>query len=638
MRTVLDGMETAGETMDEQALTKEPLQFAGNWFIDAGILGFVNLMEEVYGWDLEELQRRIQEEAETVYYGYFPFAYFYKLSEEDGISKERVKRRLIEFTEKNKNKGKDIIDDIWWQYIPELFRGKWVKKKIEVMHEKICYGKNGKPKPHYTDENYRKLIKKREQLINALVKNEKFENTIKMILGKNKKIIKDDGLHNLSAEDLKLLEEKLKDSSKDTEFNDAVSEIIKTHRDLERYLNEVWNSVKQKNISKENSVFCRIPVDSSFFKNYLFFNNSRGIFEQLEDLRNLLDGNVSYSDYLNKIDKTINKFLPSDNEFPNIFYTKFRTEALVKEIPHLFIYFLNFLNAFISVADVGNIFFYSNDLNLAYQVNKRIKIYLNESKERQNLTLLRVTWQAVIDTIIETESIWSLENMYLIRYERLSQQDLIGVEYIGIPKLQASIVLDDKMRNALNKSIATKVREGRIDKSVWLLEEFIKNRPLLPHIINNIHLCLADDKNKKYFAGKGTLIYASVIDAKIEEFGQDKELFGDNFFTRYEEMKAKTKEDVKRIFITSNNLYDLFESQDERNNFAQILLEKIKRGDKYSFVNTLLKSLLSKKTENKNIENLVNFAFNKILSNDLTWRNYALSFVISLVGGGDVSE
>lgn len=29
------------------------LQFTGNWFIDAGILGFVNLMEEVYGWDLE---------------------------------------------------------------------------------------------------------------------------------------------------------------------------------------------------------------------------------------------------------------------------------------------------------------------------------------------------------------------------------------------------------------------------------------------------------------------------------------------------------------------------------------------------------------------------------------------------------
>ena len=28
---------------------KQPLEFTGNWFIDAGILGFVNLMEEVYG-------------------------------------------------------------------------------------------------------------------------------------------------------------------------------------------------------------------------------------------------------------------------------------------------------------------------------------------------------------------------------------------------------------------------------------------------------------------------------------------------------------------------------------------------------------------------------------------------------------
>ncbi len=27
------------------------LEFTGNWFVDAGILGFVNLMEEVYGWD-----------------------------------------------------------------------------------------------------------------------------------------------------------------------------------------------------------------------------------------------------------------------------------------------------------------------------------------------------------------------------------------------------------------------------------------------------------------------------------------------------------------------------------------------------------------------------------------------------------
>jgi len=33
-------------------LDNSVLELTGNWFIDAGILGFVNLMEEVYGWDL----------------------------------------------------------------------------------------------------------------------------------------------------------------------------------------------------------------------------------------------------------------------------------------------------------------------------------------------------------------------------------------------------------------------------------------------------------------------------------------------------------------------------------------------------------------------------------------------------------
>ncbi|NPA74607.1 MAG: hypothetical protein GXO25_00825, partial [Euryarchaeota archaeon] len=33
----------------EVALSENTLEFTGNWFIDAGILGFVNLMEEVYG-------------------------------------------------------------------------------------------------------------------------------------------------------------------------------------------------------------------------------------------------------------------------------------------------------------------------------------------------------------------------------------------------------------------------------------------------------------------------------------------------------------------------------------------------------------------------------------------------------------
>ncbi len=56
----------------------EPLEFTGNWFIDAGILGFVNLMEEVYGWDLETLQNEIQKEPKQKIEIRFTYAFWYK--------------------------------------------------------------------------------------------------------------------------------------------------------------------------------------------------------------------------------------------------------------------------------------------------------------------------------------------------------------------------------------------------------------------------------------------------------------------------------------------------------------------------------------------------------------------------------
>ena len=79
---------------------------------------------------------------------------------------------------------------------------------------------------------------------------------------------------------------------------------------------------------------------------------------------------------------------------------------------------------------------------------------------------------------------------------------------------------------------------------------------------------------------------------------------------------------------------DLFEDQDERKSYANLLLTAIRRNNKYRFVNMLLKTLTEKKDENKDIKSLVNFVFNKILSNDLSWKNYAFIFVVSLVSGG----
>jgi len=61
----------------DQSVPQRQIDFTGNWFIDIGILGFINLMEEVYEWDLEDLRNRIKKEPEKVYYKYFPQAFVY---------------------------------------------------------------------------------------------------------------------------------------------------------------------------------------------------------------------------------------------------------------------------------------------------------------------------------------------------------------------------------------------------------------------------------------------------------------------------------------------------------------------------------------------------------------------------------
>ena len=624
----------------KEASADNELRFTGNWFIDAGILGFVNLMEEVYGWDLDTLQQKLKENEKKVYYGYFPFAYFYKwLNDRREKINESLKQELIELIEKTNKNDKKLLEIIWWKYITDLFREIWTKKKLKIMHESKCYDKNGKPKSHYADTKYRELIKSREELINDLITNEKFKGIIQEILGKRKKIIKNSS-HNLSIEDLRLLEEKLENFSENKDFCGKIKKIIEKNREMEKYLNKIWSNVKMRKIPEENSVFCRIPVDSSFFKDYLFFNNFSGIFKQLEDLTNLIEGNIKYSKYLSKLDGTISKFLPSDEKFSNISYTMFRTKTLVESIPHLFVYLINFLNAFTFVKNrnIGSVFFYGSELDLTYLVNKKLRAYLNKNDRDNSLTILRMTWQFVIDAIMEAKTVWSLENMYLIRYEKLSQQDLVGVEYIEIPKLQATIIIDDTLRGALNKNVPVRASNGRIEERIWILEKFIKNEILLPYLIRHLYIFLVNRINRTNYAGRGSLIYMSMVDAKIREFKRDNKLFGDNFFNRYREILTEIKEDVRWAFSITRIFRNLFKDQEERNSYANLLLTAIRRDEKYRFINILLKVFTEKIKDNKDINNLINFAFSRILFNDKNWRNYALIFASSLIGGESNGE
>ena len=109
------------------------LEFTGNWFIDAGILGFVNLMEEVYGWDLGELQKRIDENEELVYYGYFPFAYLFyysKIRKHDSEIKE-IKSNIKKEKEKHTKKKNELSTLLMEKTFGENNTKKSKLKKIE---------------------------------------------------------------------------------------------------------------------------------------------------------------------------------------------------------------------------------------------------------------------------------------------------------------------------------------------------------------------------------------------------------------------------------------------------------------------------------------------------------------------------
>ncbi len=623
-------MISEGEILKENGVRKEDLEnsevleFTGNWFIDAGILGFVNLMEEVYGWDLDELRDKLRKDPEVVYYGYFLFAYMYKWLKDRNISvSDSVKKRLIEELEQMSFKNNyELFKHVWSKFVCKIFKNIWIKNKINKRTNEIYRGSN--LKPEFSDSKYENLIKQQDSAIKNLLKSDtEIKDEIKSLLNKRGELKK------LEFEELEILLDSSEISSK---LNNLLSPLKQVRKELKDYLDNLWESnvVESFKITQEKSRFYRLPVDSGFYKNFLFYNYSAGNLEQYKSFYDAISFNLKSSRILSRIDKTVNKFLPSKKEFSNIYYAEISSKIFKEEIPWLFVYLLCFIYAFTNFRGIGYIVFYSNDIKLTYTINKRLKVH--QEKVQDFSSLLKVTWREIIDILFEYKSYWSLENMYIIRYRRLNNQTQEDVEYIGIPKLQASIIIDDMIRDALNKYIPTpKVEKGR-RVQIWILEEFIKNRPLLPHLINYLYEYLCKRSNIKI--GNKTLIYASAVDAQLREVGKDNNLFSREFFNGYRNVLFKIKDDATTMFIAAKNVYKIFNDHKEREGTASRLLSTIRKRNKYAFTNILLKLFIGKTEKQKEIRYLSRYLFDKIVYNDINWENYALAIVIGLVYGG----
>ncbi len=545
------------------------LEFTGNWFIDLGILGFVNLMEEVYGWDLKELVQYLTGDFEKAVFTYFPLGYLFYHSQISAMRKEISSlRRKIQDEDKKRTK---MISEF------------------------------AKLSPDSNEKERAKVQRKIDKIQNKL----------------------EDMKENLSKMESNLSNDK-------QEFKEKVFD-----KDLDL-----------RNLRKLIPDFNLIPPP--YNRNFYLFNSKemkRNIEKSFKYLVLLLKGDInelskfkpkelSYEIYP---DSTINPFLFSQNEFPNISYNLPHPVGKLNEFMHLklplYLLLLTFYNAFYFI-NRRSIVFYTNNLEISYNINKKLRLLSQKLKRRENL--FKITWRAIIDQLMEEKAHFSLEHLYLIEYTGISNQKLINVEYIGVPKLQAELLIDDNIRDKLNNNIVTKASEQKTIEMKWLIEEFIKNNPLLPSFLQNLTLFL---NNTIKNIDMSALIYGAALDKVLAELNSDRVgTFSDNFFHRSKSVLEKAKHTVRLYFSSKYLVNEIFseELQDNRKVLAYRLFSRLRRNQKYPFVNELLKKL--NEHNGKDVEPFIRHIFENILPNDKTWQSDAIPIIAGLIDGAKGGE
>ncbi|MDI6723497.1 MAG: hypothetical protein QMD61_02490 [Methanobacterium sp.] len=633
------------------------LQFTGNWFIDTGILGFINVMKEVYGWNLEELKNRIKENPELIYYGYFPFAYLFYHSKIRTNFKEMgdVRNKKKNFIEKRNDKQKELSTFI--KSMKNANSNKIPKKdlnKIKSLKKKILEFETEIDELDSKINELNSNLSHEKQIFSTQI-----ESNIDEILSDSENMfthVKDkiDGiildfdlktpqgyrnfflynpkkdiflsflyLHSLLRKNfskIKLIKY-LKNQESLLEFINFCQDISVNYMDLIDTIEKMLYLKKKKskiiNFCGEKFCLDEESMESINKKWYIKIQKEYGkIGESLS--------------YEVSPDFTANPFLYSPTEFSNIGYTKPLTldeiESGLKVKLPIYLLLLSFSNAFQRFAR-RNILFYTNNLKLSYSINSGIRTKISRMGKRDSI--FKMTWSSIIDELIENKAKFSLENMYLIEFEGIGKdQKLKDVRYLGITKLGASIIIEDAIRDALNSNI--QINSGKNSEWVWLLEEFIKNRPIYPHILK--HAVLRINNKTKQKAVK-PLLYGLSVDAKIKSLSKDKggRIFEQYFSLELEDTVFQIKESYKWMNLASKNASKVF-SSDIRDKFVPRLITTIKKQNKHAFMNTILKALLEeRKTDPKIVKYLNNYLFNNIIQNETNWQNYALAILVGLL-------
>ncbi|MEM3172234.1 MAG: hypothetical protein QXE82_01705 [Candidatus Nitrosotenuis sp.] len=523
------------------------LQFTGNWLIDAGILGFVNLMEDVYGWDLKSNDWRLPINH-TELEGRFTYAFWYK---------------TISTTER------------------------WLKKDNFV-------------KKHSTEVDVEKII--------CTLKQNK-EQTIQQT----------------DFKDISSVKEKILDFNK--ECKDIIRNEFQGH---ESDLKKTFSNNKKTILENLNDI--GFIASNKFLKNLSIFNNKTNKSgKEKEILESFLKLVREYSVLKSSgdiLDKTINIFLPSAKEFHNAY---FGSPPTLKKIEELYqinptYMLLSIPWSFIKIQKYH--FFHTNSLENSYYFHR----YLQRHKDalQTNRRLLDVTWQALIDLLIEKKADFSLENIHLIEYSGIAQQKIQDVEYLSISKLNATLLLDDIIRENLNKKIPC--NENRKDDGyVWLIEQLLNEKPLTPLIIEYVERSIKQQNNNKkktIFFSLATSLYSLIIDANKQRLGAKKLLFDCDFFKGYTELVDDIKRDVRYAGYASDAFSKCTADENEQDLYK--LFTAIKGRNRNQYLNTLYRMLVKsdKELDKKMVSD---YAFNNIIKNKNTWTYYGLALILKAI-------
>ncbi|RLC38464.1 MAG: hypothetical protein DRH33_04470, partial [Candidatus Nealsonbacteria bacterium] len=429
------------------------------------------------------------------------------------------------------------------------------------------------------------------------------------------------------------------------EFSKLLKENLKRiYSPYRQALRKVYANNKKTILENLNCVGF-ISYDN-FFTNLSFFNPSTN--KQGREQEILKKFNAFLNDYFVRkdsfafdlFDKSLSPFVYSVSDFNNQLYGKPQTLRNIERIFRInpAYYILSFPLAFLWMN--GKYYmFYAQDLRFTYSVNKRLKDLVQRSMKSGRRSVFEITWNIIIDKINEYKAVSSLENMYIVEYSDITNQQINNVEYIGISKLQAALIIDDNIREHLNKRIPTPKKVKNRTIWVWLLEEFIKDKPLMYHIFNYTHSKISESWNgSEKNVAKYTLITSLAVDAEIKKMKSKvygERIFDTDFFSTYKNVADNVKNTISTMYLIQKATQNVIK-KDDKTKIAISLLGYIKGRNKYGFMNLLLKYITGRTVQSIESRGLiVNYLFNNLLSNTICWENYALPMVIGIIYGGD---